>query len=169
MFGMKKWAAGLAAAVAVVGLGFVLAVGPGQRVEGQPPAPSGQARPADDLKAQREKLDQDIAAAKERVKQLEAQKAQLQQLALLREFDKRLVEQMKAEVEPHIGVWVRPPQVGPPPVFSEQNLLELSFGKVGGPAPGFGWRSEFAINEFTGKDKPVVRPTSMTCGAYRST
>ena len=82
MFRMKKLAAGAAAAVLVIGLGFGLTVGTGPRADAQPPKSS---QPADDLKAQKEKLDLEIQVAKERIKQLEGQKEQLYQRELLRQ------------------------------------------------------------------------------------
>jgi RNA polymerase sigma factor (sigma-70 family) len=156
MFGMKKWPAGLAAAVAVVGLGLGLTAGGGQRVEAQAPAPPRSAGPADDLTTHKEKLDKELAAARDRLRQLEDQKARLQQLAALREGEKLAGGQKKAAFEPHIGVWVRPPNAGDPLGFRLKSAEQRALALTRDEGPGLAWRSEFAINEFTGPGKPVV-------------
>jgi protein involved in polysaccharide export with SLBB domain len=160
MFRVKQWAAGLAAAVVVAaGIGFGLTGGFAPRAEAQP------ARPPDDTKAQREKLEKEIAAAKDRLKQLEAKKVQLYERELLEQYLKAVGEK-KAPVEPHIGIWVRPPAGGvqmlgrrlnlnTDPNASATLLAALSLDDRAVFLAGGGWRSEFAINEFT-KDKPVV-------------
>jgi protein involved in polysaccharide export with SLBB domain len=112
MFRMKKLAAGLAALVAVVGLGFGLTGGTSPRAEAQAPRPT---QPADDLKTQRERLDKEIAATKERIKQLETEKLRLGELERLNKDLEELMRSLeasekakKAPVEPHILVTARP-------------------------------------------------------------
>lgn len=157
MFRVKKLAAALAAAVAVIGLGFGLAVGTGPRADAQAPRPSQPAAPGDDAKAEREKLEKDIAAAKERLKHLEAQKAQLQYRDLLDQYYDLLSNQKPAPDEPYIGLWVRP-QNWPPALGRNLNMDPNTAAQLWGhlAAGGAGPRSEFAINEIYGKGKPVV-------------
>jgi polysaccharide export outer membrane protein len=157
MFRMKKLAAGLAALVAVVGLGFGLTGGTGPRADAQAPQPS---QPADDLKTQRERLDKEIAAAKNRVRQLEAERAELQQHEeLLNSYRALIIAQKKAALtEPYIGLWVRP-QSDTSQALARYLMLDPKTAaqlqqqhfRIGG-----GWRSEFAINEIYGVGKPVV-------------
>lgn len=160
MFRMKKLAAGLAAAVAVVGMGIGLTLGDGPRAEAQAPQP---AAPAGNAKAQRDKIDQEIESAKERVKQLEQQRANLarqEREEALREYMRqRTMEGRVAQGEPHIGLWVRPQNRPRPAPTQNQNQaqqeLEELYREIEMVRPGRAPRSEFAINEIYGKGKVV--------------
>jgi hypothetical protein len=175
MYRVKHWAAGLAAAAVVVaGVGFGLAGGSAPRADAQPP---GLARPAapDDPKAQREKLEKDLAEAKARLKQLEAQKRELYDRDTARQYLDAV--QKQAPVEPHIGLWVRPPTssaqalgvyLGTDATANRTTtaaLLEL-VGRDAAHAGG-GMRSEFAINEFT-TGRPVVEAHFFDVGSLKA-
>ncbi len=164
MFRAKQWAAGLAAAAVVAaGIGFGLVGWSSPRAEAQP-APQ-----AADVKTRREKLEAEIAAAKARLKQLEDD-----QRELLKPSTKRPAEQ-KAAVEPHIGLWVRSPAMpagglGLRGDWNRDAAAEsLAWMHRYGPAatPGGGWRSEFAVNEFTA-GRPVVEAHFFSLGSLKT-
>jgi RNA polymerase sigma factor (sigma-70 family) len=165
MFRVKTWTtagAGLAL-VAGVGLAVGLTAGFGPRADAQPPLP-----PAD-LKAEREKVDRDLAKTRALLKALEAEKAAL---------DERAKREEKAPVGPHIAIWVRPQGVATNVLTSGSQLRGLTFGTTYGLTPpplglstntlttqpgpwnynptGMPLQSDFAINEFGGPDQPVV-------------
>jgi RNA polymerase sigma factor (sigma-70 family) len=170
MFRVKTWAAGLAVAVVVAaGTGFGLTGGFAPRAEAQPTPPP------DDTKAQREKLEKEIAAAKAKLKQLEDEKARL---ILHDHWLKMVAAAKKAPVEPHIGIWVRPPLGGPVQMMldrrynlnTDPNTTAAALAALALANDPFGagvGRSEFAINEFT-KDRPVVEAHFYDLGSLKT-
>jgi hypothetical protein len=175
MFRVKHWAAGLAAAAVVVaGVGFGLAGGAAPRAEAQPPSPAQPAAP-NDPKAEREKLEKEIADAKAKLNQLEARRRQAQEWELLhRSYD---AAKKQAPVEPHIGLWVRLPsstvQMLGQYLDTDANARQTATASLlmalsqDVSQAGGGRRSEFAINEFT-TSRPVVEAHFYDLGSLKT-
>ena len=175
MYRVKQWAVGFAAAAVVVaGVGLGLAGGLAPRAEAQPPTPARPTAP-DDPKAQREKLEKDIAEAKARLLQLEAQKVRADERELLSRSRDALRRQ--TPVESHIGVWVRPSTGSAQKLGdwltvdgtanpSARNSVLLALGQDAKVAGG-GLRSEFAVNEFT-TGRPVVEAHFYDLGSLKT-
>ena len=95
---------------------------------------------------------------RERLKQLEHQKLRATYLEVTKRAYEALDKAKKPPIEPHIGVWVRPPvSGGNKRTYSSDRdtaaLLALSLAYAGGGAG-----SEFAINEFGAPGQPGRQP-----------